>query len=123
MDRDTDRCTHMRAHTHTHTHLCLVKAKDVAGQSCTNIALGGLGVMQEPELQWNHALWSEVNALDDLVFLPVPHVEVMAVHACRQGRGALGLEPGSGSDVRTLFSTHACIHHVFSGMDDTAYLV
>jgi len=63
----------------TVTHLTLVEAEDSGGEGSPHIALGLIRIVQEPQLQRDHPFIPEVNVLDCLALLPVPHMQAPPV--------------------------------------------
>ena len=94
----------MHAHTHTKknnpghplTHAVLEEPEDVGGEGDAHIALGGIWIVQESQLQRDVPLPSEINGLDHLVGGPVPHVEAAAVLALAHVAGVEALQEALG---------------------------
>ena len=63
------------------TNLCSVEPEYIGGECNADVALSLVGVMKEPQLQRNETFLSQVNVLNYLVLLPVPHMQVMTILA------------------------------------------
>lgn len=63
------------------TNLCSVESEYIGGECNAGVALSLVGVMEEPQLQWNETFLSQVNVLNHLMLLPVPHMQVMTILA------------------------------------------
>ena len=82
---ESEESTHLRTEeTEESTHLRPEEAEDGGAERAADEALGGVGIVQEADLQRHHAvLLAQVDALKHLVSRPVVNVQVMPVPACK----------------------------------------